>query len=97
VQADVGQGGERLQRGLQAAVDLDAVDVDGGNGQALGQHPLPRPDLEHHVPGRELRVADDRVEQVGVGEEVLPEADHGRRYQPNSSRALASTVRSSSS
>ena len=74
------------------------MDVRGDGGQALGQHPLPGPDLEHHVIRRELGVADDRVEQVRVGEEVLAEPDHGSTgYQPKSARALASTVRSSSS
>ena len=67
-----------------------------GRGEALGQHPFPGADLEHDVARAELGVADDRVEQVGVGEEVLPEPD-----QPATSRrgraALASTVRSSSS
>ena len=44
--------------------------------EPLGQHPFAGADLEHHVVRPELRVADDRVEQVGVGEEVLPEPDH---------------------
>ena len=65
---------------------------------ALGQPsvstPSPAPDLEHDVLLAQLGVADDGVEQVRVGQEVLPEPDHG--YQPNSVRALASTVRSSS-
>ena len=58
--------------------------------------PFPGADLEHDVALLQLGVADDRVEQVGVGEEVLPEPDHSA-YQPKSARALASTVRSSSS
>ena len=40
-------------------------------GEALGQHPLPSPDLEHDVLGIERRIGDDRLQQVGVGEEVL--------------------------
>ena len=64
-------------------------------GEPLAQHPFPGADLEHDVVGAQLGVADDRVEQVRVGEEVLPEADQAR-YQPKSARALASTVRSSS-
>ena len=51
--------------------------------QPLGQHPLPGADLEHDVVGLERRVADDRVEQVRVGEEVLAQPDHGR-HQPKS-------------
>ena len=97
VQADVGQGGDRRQRRLQAAVDLDRVDVRRGGGQPLGQHPFPGPDLEHDVARRQRRVADDRVEQVGIGEEVLAEPDQGAGYQPKSAPALASTVRSSCS
>ena len=89
------RAGERRQRRLQAAVDLDRVQVGRDRGQALAQHPFPGPDLEHDVALAQLGVADDRVEQVRVGEEVLPEPDHPR-YQPKSARALASTVRSSS-
>jgi hypothetical protein len=58
----------------------------------LCQRPLPTTDLERHVAGLELRVPHDRVQQVRVGEEVLPEPHHW-----NTRAALASTVRSSSS
>jgi len=95
VQLDAGAGGERRQRLGEAPVELDRVDVRGRLGEAPGQHALARPDLEHDVVWTELGVADDRVEQVGVGEEVLPKSDHSR-YQPNSALAFASTVRSSS-
>ena len=42
--------------------------------EALRERALPATDLEHDVFGTELRVADDRVEQVPIGEEVLAEA-----------------------
>ena len=93
----MGERDQRRQRRLQAAVDLDRVDVRRDGGQAPAQHPFAGADLEHHVGGRERGVADDRVEQVGVGEEVLAEADQGVGYQPKSAAALASTVRSSCS
>jgi hypothetical protein len=40
--------------------------------QPLGERPLPTADLEHDVGGVELRLAQDRVEQVRVRQEVLP-------------------------
>ena len=92
VQVDVRPRRDRRQRPLEAAVDLDRVDPARRLRQPLGQHPFAGPDLEHHVAGLEPGVADDRVEQVGVGEEVLPEPHHWKR-----ARALASTVRSSCS
>ena len=92
---DVRARGQLRQRRLQPAIDLDAVQVGRGVGDALGEHPFAGPDLEHHVARGQRRVADDRVQQVGISEEVLPEPDHG--YQPKSARALASTERSSSS
>jgi hypothetical protein len=73
---DVRQRRDPLQRRLQAAVDLDRVQVRRRGRQAPAQDPFPRPDLEHHVLRRQLGVADDRVEQVGIGEEVLAETDH---------------------
>ncbi len=83
---------------LQAAVDLDRMDMRRRPCQPLRQHPFSRADLEHDVVGTELGVADDRVEQVLVGEEVLAEPDHGSGpHQPKRSRAFASTVRSSCS
>ena len=94
MQADVRPGGERRQRRLEPPVELDRVHVSRDIGQALAQHPFPGANLEHDLALAQLGVADDRVEQVRVGQEVLPEPDHG--YQPNSARALASTVRSSS-
>ena len=71
--------------------------VGGDRGEALGQRPFAGADLEHDVPGLELRVAHDRVQQVGVDEEVLPQPHHRAAYQPKSARALASTLASSSS
>ena len=72
------------------------MNMGGGPSQPLGQHPFPRPDLQHDVVRSELGVADDRVEQVRVGEEVLTESDHGDGYQPKTARAFASTVLSNS-
>ena len=91
-----GRAGDRRQRRLEAAVELDRVDVGRRLGQPLGQHPLPGPDLEDDVGRVELGVADDRVEQVRVGEEVLPEPTIVA-HQPKRVRAFASTTRSSSS
>ncbi len=71
VQVDVGPGSERGQRRLQAPVDLDRVDVGRGGGEPLGQHAFPGADLEHDISRAQLGVAHDRVEQVGIGEEVL--------------------------
>ena len=64
----VGDPPERLP---QALVELDHVQARDPPGEPLGQRPLPSPDLEHHVLGIERGVGDDRLEQVGVGEEVL--------------------------
>ncbi len=63
--------------------------------QPLGESPRAAPDLQHRVRGADAGVADDRVEQVGVGEEVLSEPPAA--HQPNRRAAFASTVRSSSS
>ena len=76
VQVDVRAGGERRQRRLQPPVDLDRVHVSRGGGEALGQHAFPGAHLEHDLPRAQLGVAHDRVEQVGVGQEVLAEPDH---------------------
>jgi hypothetical protein len=80
------------QRRLEPAVDLDRVDPAHRVRQPFGQDPFAWAHLEHDVDRLEAGVADDRVEQVGVGEEVLPEPHHSK-----SVRALASTVRSSCS
>ena len=64
-------GDDPLQRRPQTLVDLDQVDARGPRGEPLGQHPLPAADLQDDVAGVERRVGDDRLQQVGVGEEVL--------------------------
>ena len=68
------------------------MDVGRRLGQPPGQDPLPGTDLEDDVGRVELGVAEDRVEQVRVGEEVLPEPHH-----PNRVRPFSSTTRSNSS
>ena len=74
------------------------MDVGGGLGQARGQDPFPGADLEDDVGRIQLGVAEDRVEQVRVGEEVLAEPDHRSiPYQPKRVRPFSSTTRSSSS
>ncbi len=65
-------GRDPLERLPQPLVELDHLHRPGLRRQALGQHPLPSPDLEHDVAGIERGVGDDRLEQVRVGEEVLP-------------------------
>ena len=65
-------------------------------GEPLGQRALPPADLERHVGGIEGRIADDRLEQVRVGEEVLAQPDR-RPHQRKALAAFASTARSSSS
>ena len=42
----------------------------------VAERALPRPDLERHVAGIEVGVANDRLQQVGVGEEVLAQPHH---------------------
>jgi len=61
---------------LEAPVELDHVNLRSNFGQALGQHPFPRPYFQDHVFGREAGIPDDRVEQVRVGQEVLAELHH---------------------
>ncbi len=78
--------------------------------EALRQRSAPATDLEHDVARVQAGLADDRVEQVGVGEEVLaqaplpgararhaPQSKVALGYQPKTRAAFASTVRSSSS
>ena len=100
------------QRGLEAAVELDDVDVRDALREVLGQHAEPAAHLEHDVALVELRGARDHVEQVGVDQEVLAEValgpDAERRetaqarlrgqlaHQPNR-RALLSCSAASSS
>ena len=94
-------GLDRIERGAQALVDLDQMDARHPLGQTPRQHPFPAPDLEHDVVGVERGVGDDRLEQVGIGEKVLPEPDHGgptpasQAHQPKSRWALAVTTVSS--
>jgi hypothetical protein len=75
VEVDVRPRRDRRQRRLEAAVDLDRVDPGRRLRQPLGQDPFAGTDLEHDVARLEAGVADDRIEQVGVGEEVLTEPD----------------------
>jgi hypothetical protein len=67
------------------------VNVGDAVGDPLRQRPLPASDLQGDVVGLELGVADDRVEQVLVGEEVLSQFHHRKILS-----ALASTVASRS-
>jgi hypothetical protein len=101
------------QRGLEAAVQLDDVDVRHALGQVLGQDAEAAADLEHHVGRVELGGAGDDVEDVRVDQEVLAEvalrADAERlhppqarlrgelAHQPSSRALLACTAASSSS
>src|SRR5262249_56899252 len=96
-EVEVGTRGELGEGRPEPAIELDRVDVGRRICEPPGQHPLAGADLEDDVAGVELGVADDRVEQVRVGEEVLAEPDQNRTYQPKRVRALASTTRSSSS
>jgi hypothetical protein len=102
VQLDVARPrGELLQLGPEALVELDHVKMGDGGGEPLAQRPSPAPDLEHDVAAPDPRVADDRVEQVGIPEEVLAEpplagARPRRAHHPKTLAALASTARSSS-
>jgi hypothetical protein len=98
---------------LEAAVELDDVDVARQLREVLGQHAEPAADLEHDVVRPDLRRARDHAEQVRVDQEVLAEvavrADGERLqpaqarlhrevvHQPNRRAALASTACSSSS
>ena len=65
----------------------------------LGQRPLPSPDLERHVARIECGVADDRLQQVRVGQEVLAQASPPAAALTNRKTlaAFASTICSSSS
>ncbi len=65
-------GGDPLEPGAQALIELDHVDRRDPRRQLAGQRALATADLEHHIRAAELGLADDRAEQVGVGEEVLP-------------------------
>jgi hypothetical protein len=68
--------GERVervaQRRLERAVELDDVHKGRPRREVLGQHPQPAADLQHDVPGTDLRRARDHVEDVRVDQEVLP-------------------------
>jgi hypothetical protein len=89
---DVAGGrGELLESLHELRVELDHVNVGDAVGDPLRQRPLPTADLQGDVVGLELGVAHDRVEQVLVGEEMLPQPHHRKILS-----ALASTLRSSS-
>ena len=97
-----------LQRGLEAAVELDDVHVRGAFGEVLAEHAEAAADLEHDVVLGQLRGAADHVEDVRVDEEVLAQlavrpdaellhpADARLTHQPKSFLPLASTAASSS-
>jgi hypothetical protein len=70
------RGRNPLQRRAHAVVELDHVHRRHLRRQLGGQGTLAATDLEHDVLGRRLRVADDRAQQVGVGEEVLAQPNH---------------------
>ena len=99
MQRHVGEAPKQIaQPVLQTAVDLDHVHVRRDRRQALGQHSLAAPDLEHDVAWTQLGEALDHVEDVAVDEEVLTErARPARSYHPNTAAALRSTAASSSS
>jgi hypothetical protein len=61
------------QEGRQRAVELDGGDVGAGRQQARGQKPQTGPDLEHAAAGRRIRLGQDGIEHVRVGQEVLGE------------------------
>ena len=84
-------GGHRPQVAGQPPVQLDHVQVRDPGRDPVAQRPLPSPDLERDVARIELRIASDRLQQVGVGEKVLAQPHH-----PNTRAAFASTSCSSS-
>ena len=61
------------QRRLEAAVDLDHVQVRDARSEVLGQDAEPAAHLEHHVAGIECGEPPDHVEDVVVDQEVLAE------------------------
>ncbi len=85
-------GGDRLQLLGQPPVELDRVQMGDPRRDPVAERALPRPDLEHHVAWIEVGVANDRLQQVGVGEEVLIQP-----YHWNALAAFVSTIRSSAS
>ena len=85
-------GGHRLQVAGQPPVELDHVQVGDPGRDPVAQRALPRSDLERHVARTEAGVPNNRLQQVGVGEEVLAQP-----YHRNTLAAFASTIRSSTS
>ena len=68
----MGGGGVR-ERGTQALVDLDDMNMRDPLSEVLGEHAETTTDLEHHVLRGELGGPADHTEDVGVDQEVLPE------------------------
>ncbi len=90
------------QDDLEAAVELDHVQMGDVRRQPLGQHAGAAADLEHDVARVQRGQALDDVEDVAIDEEVLPElALAGTRprpaHHPNTSAALRCTAAASSS
>jgi hypothetical protein len=86
-----------LQPWLEAAIELDGVDVRDARREVARQHAEARPDLEHDVVPFQLREPADDAEDVLVDEEVLPERLFGRdAHSWNATVAFASIMRPSS-
>ncbi len=83
---------DRLELRPQRLVELDHVQLGDQRREPPAQRPSAAADLDHDVAGSELGKAHDRVEQVRIGEEVLPEA---RPHHRSALAAFASSVRSS--
>ena len=72
--------GERVpQEGRQARVELDGRDGRPGREEAAREEAEPGPDLEHAATRGRIRLAQDPLEDVDVGEEVLARPCLGRR------------------
>ena len=59
------------QEGRQAAIELDRGHLGAGRQQPAGEQAEPRADLEDPPARRRIRLGEDRVEDVGIGQEVL--------------------------
>jgi hypothetical protein len=64
-------GRDSLELRPQPLVELDHVHGRHPRRQLRGQRPLTAPDLKHYVVAADLRLADDRLEQVRISEKVL--------------------------
>ena len=59
------------QEGRQAAIELDRGHLGAGRQQPAREQAEPRADLEDPPARRRIRLGEDRVEDVGIGQEVL--------------------------